>query len=273
MAERIDVLRQRVGGRPPAPEGAPTEGRQCEEHGEYQAAVWSVTIGRVTRKMESPCPQCLLELKGREGLARHKAARSALEAHRARLRASSGVGELFAGTDIRQYTPMLRGQVPAATRLIEIVQSVETPSADGVILIGVPGVGKTHMLCAAVNAVIDRGYSARYMTAAELIREIRGTWGHKGPSEDEVIRAMIGVRLLAIDELGVQYGTDSEKYLMHAVIDGRMREKRPTIYGSNVPFADLAPVVGERVHDRMRQFCDVFEIAGRSLREKMKGKT
>ena len=57
--------------------------------------------------------------------------------------------------------------------------------------------------------------------------------------------------LLIIDEIGVQYGTDSERNILFEVINDRYEDMLPTIMISNLPLNELAPLLGERVVDRM----------------------
>ena len=71
---------------------------------------------------------------------------------------------------------------------------------------------------------------------------------------------------LAIDELGVQAGSESEHGLLHAVIDARLRARRPTLCGTNLSAQELPGAIGERALDRLRQVCRMVVIDGESFR-------
>ncbi|ENO7364325.1 DNA replication protein DnaC, partial [Proteus mirabilis] len=54
-------------------------------------------------------------------------------------------------------------------------------------------------------------------------------------------------------EIGVQYGTDSERNILFEVINDRYEDLLPTILVSNLPVVDLQKMLGERVVDRLLQ--------------------
>ena len=87
-----------------------------------------------------------------------------------------------------------------------------------------------------------------------LIRMYRATWKKDCDySESDVINELTTVDLLVLDEVGVQYGSDSEKMFVFDVIDGRYRNMLPTIIASNLNMDGIKECVGERCVDRMRE--------------------
>ena len=266
MAAHIDELRQRAGNRPIPPDSADREQRSCPDHGAYSAAVWSRQAGRVLRRFESPCPACLAELQALEAAESAERARAEAERLRGRLIASSGLGELYAGASLAGYLPATQMQKEALRACRQWQDAMPANRGEGLILSGPCGVGKTHLMAALLLEGVALGWSVRYVTVAEMIRSIRATWTDRARSEDELIRELVGVKLLAIDELGVQAGSESEHGLLHAVIDARLRARRPTLCGTNLSAQELPGAIGERALDRLRQMCRMVVIDGESFR-------
>ena len=124
----------------------------------------------------------------------------------------------------------------------------------GLILQGKPGTGKTHLACAIANQVITNGASARFTTVMQLVRAIRATWKRDSvQSEDAVLQSIIDYDLLIIDEIGVQYETESEKLILFDVLNGRYENEKPTILLTNLVGQELNTCIGERNVDRIQE--------------------
>jgi DNA replication protein DnaC len=124
----------------------------------------------------------------------------------------------------------------------------------GLVMCGCPGTGKTHLAIGIGLEAIADGYTMEYDSAINIIRAVRESY-KKGAehTETEVINHFVNVDLLIVDEVGVQYGTDSEKIILFDVINGRYNQVKPTIIISNLSLIDLGGFVGDRVIDRMKE--------------------
>ena len=59
--------------------------------------------------------------------------------------------------------------------------------------------------------------------------------------------------LLVIDEVGVQFGTDTEKMILFEILNERYENLKPTILISNLSIESLKKFTGDRVIDRMKE--------------------
>ena len=59
--------------------------------------------------------------------------------------------------------------------------------------------------------------------------------------------------LLILDEVGVQFGTETEKNLLFDVLNERYEKRKSTLLLSNLPLNEVRAYLGERVFDRMRE--------------------
>lgn len=124
----------------------------------------------------------------------------------------------------------------------------------GLIMQGTPGTGKTHLACAIANQVISSGYTARFTTVMQLVRQIRATWKRDSEiSEDQILKSIIDYDLLIIDEIGVQYETESERLILFDVLNGRYENVMPTILLTNLIDSELSACIGERNIDRIQE--------------------
>jgi len=57
--------------------------------------------------------------------------------------------------------------------------------------------------------------------------------------------------LLVLDEVGVQFGTETENLVLFRILNRRYEDMKPTILVSNVEIGKLTEFVGERVIDRL----------------------
>jgi DNA replication protein DnaC len=58
---------------------------------------------------------------------------------------------------------------------------------------------------------------------------------------------------LIIDEVGMQFGSDTEKMIIFDIIDGRYNNMLPTILISNLELSEVKELIGDRSIDRLRE--------------------
>ena len=122
------------------------------------------------------------------------------------------------------------------------------------LFLGRPGTGKTHLGCAIAQYLIGKGLTAYYSTVQRALRRVKDTWSRDAAeSEATAIKAMTSVDLLVLDEIGVQFGSDTEKTLLFDILNERYERRRPTLLLSNLAKEDVAKFLGERVMDRLRE--------------------
>ena len=146
----------------------------------------------------------------------------------------------------------------------------------GLMLIGPPGIGKTHIAVAVLRRVIT-GTGARglYYDTRALLRDIRSTYNPAlHMAEMDLLRPVMDAELLVLDDLGAERLTDWVEETMNLVVNTRYNERRPTIFTSNhedVPdetdMNSLLVRVGFRMHSRLREMCDFLEYDGPDYRD------
>lgn len=227
---------------------------QCETHGEYQQLVRSMTsLGSL--KTKTACPSCLME---KLQLVREKQANEDVRIKQSNIKRLTNdllLPDRFANATLDNYHP----ENDDASRCLKVCKAYAAKWPDrlkqggGMVMCGKPGTGKNHLaLAIAKHVIAEHQSSALFTTALRVARKFKSSWGKNAEiTEQEVIETYTRPDLLIIDEVGVQFGSDSEKLILFEIINTRYEKMRPTILISNLPKDELSAFIGERVIDRM----------------------
>jgi len=118
---------------------------------------------------------------------------------------------------------------------------------------GSVGTGKSHLSAAVINEVVKQGHTCLYTKMHRLLREVKDTFNKNSHvTQNEVISHLENVDLLIIDEIGVQFGTDTERMIIYDILDARYENVKPIILTTNVTnLKVLEKLLGEKIIDRL----------------------
>ena len=161
-------------------------------------------------------------------------------------------------------------RVPSLNKplVLELAHGRYLAQAESVILIGNPGLGKTHIAIALGVAACHRGSKVRFTTAASLVNELLAA-----QAEHRVEKVLAQARkhdLLILDELGFIPFSERGSHLLFQFCSA-MHEQVSLLITTNLRFGAWTQVFGDEhltaaLLDRLTHRSTILEFVGESYR-------
>jgi DNA replication protein DnaC len=155
------------------------------------------------------------------------------------------------------------------TRILELAQGAYITKAEPIILLGNPGLGKSHVASGLGLAACRQGRRVRFYNAAGLVNDLI-----KAQQEYQLSRVMTQLgklEVLVLDELGFIPFTQTGAQLLFQLCSA-LYERVAVIITTNLRFAEWSTIMGgdERMSaallDRLTHKATILEFVGTSYR-------
>ena len=157
----------------------------------------------------------------------------------------------------------------------------------GIMFQGSTGVGKTHLACAVLRELAERGFECLFFDYQALLERIRqGYDASAGPGAKREYRQALEAEVVLLDDLGSHRPSEWVEDTVTAIINHRYNAGKALIVTTNLPEPDLgdqsvrkdpgsghyhvrdtlADRIGSRARSRVYEMCHVVKMAARDYR-------
>jgi len=213
-----------------------------------------------------------------------------------------GIPGKYVGTWLETYHPDEGSQRLALRKSQDFIKDFGK-SNKGLIFMGRPGVGKTHLAVSIIKALsMEKDIDCKFIDFFQLLSDIRNGFS-EGESEQALINPFIKSRVLVIDELAKGRNTDWELTILDQIISQRYNDAdKVTVFTTNYLNEDSAEAsensqngstgnyvdttseehrkklwgeetlqekIGPRIYSRLVEVCQFIKIEGKDFRQEI----
>lgn len=171
----------------------------------------------------------------------------------------------------------------------------EMQTEQGLLLMGPCGVGKTHLVVAALKEIILRGHSGLFYDYRELLKEIQDSYNPESQStEMGVLEPVLKTEILVLDDVGSSKPSPWALETVGHILNSRYNEKLATLLTTNYLDADsslssassaapravglrtpamedsLTDRIGRRIRSRLYEMCRTVEVNAPDYRKEIR---
>jgi DNA replication protein DnaC len=157
---------------------------------------------------------------------------------------------------------------PNKQRVLELARGTYIQKAEPILLVGNPGLGKTHVVTGLALAACRQGHKVRFYNAAGLVNEL--ILAQEEHRLSKLLATTLRHHLIVLDELGFIPFSPAGAQLIFQFCS-TLYERVTIIVTTNLRFADWTQVFGDErltaaLLDRLTHKAHILEFVGESYR-------
>ncbi len=160
----------------------------------------------------------------------------------------------------------------------EYLYSNDYKLGKGLMFVGTPGVGKTHLAIAILKEFfLKKGIVGVFYDTRTLLFDLKATFDGSS-SGRELLDEVVNAPILVLDDLGSERLSDWARDILHYIIISRYNQMKPIIITSNIDLKSkekdeddvlqqsLEDRMGTAIASRLSEMCKVVEVKGKDMR-------
>ena len=162
-----------------------------------------------------------------------------------------------------------------------IVQLMDDPAGSvGMTISGVSGLGKTRLLCALANKLIEMQVDVRYISIPHILTLIKAAYSDEtAPSESRILGNVLQSKVLLLDELGLGKRSAWQHGILYELIDQARMSGTVIVAMTNLEQDKLRNYLREpetglnRLYDRLLEKSPFITVEGKNYRERLEAES
>jgi DNA replication protein DnaC len=187
--------------------------------------------------------------------------------------------------DFLHNNPSLEMALIKARGFVEHYPAVEK----GLLFVGNPGVGKTHLTVAIqLELMLRKGVHCLFCSFPEMLEQLQDSFDPASQrTKSEILQPILETEVVAIDDLGARRVSDWVEDTVTYILNYRYNHKKPTLLTSNLPESaaegsagrspggkyrvsdTLADRIGLRIYSRLFEMCETVAIHAKDFRQEV----
>jgi len=133
---------------------------------------------------------------------------------------------------------------------------------EGFFLLGEPGTGKTHLVCAAAMERVRKGQSGiRYLNVPIFLDRIRASFKFSESAAQDLFEfACTKASLVVLDDFGKEKATDWATERLYVLVESRYQNMLPMLVTSNRTLDELDSLGYGATVSRLQQMCRTIKL-------------
>lgn len=135
-----------------------------------------------------------------------------------------------------------------------------------VFMLGMTGLGKTHLSLAIAKEVIEQGFNVAYDSIVNYLDRIEKEHFGRAEGKQDTLQILLDTDLLILDDFGSEFESSFHTSTLYQMINTRLNRNLPTIINCNLSLPELQKRYDDRIISRLVSMYDYLRFVGGDIR-------